>query len=152
MLLSGLVGACHKKNDDPVAPTKAQLLTGVKWREIGHSKNPLRVGNKAGGNLYDLYPACQYDNYVVFSTANLMTVDEGATKCAAAGAQSWTAPWYFQTGESQLIISLPSASLAPQAQAYTFDIVELSASTLALRRTEQDLQGQTVEELTFTAF
>lgn len=153
--LAGALTACQKNSDGPATPTAQQLLTGTRWREIGHSKNPLSVGNKAGGNLYDLDPACRHDNFVTFSStsaSSLMTIDEGDTKCAATDPQTQAVPWYFHNGTSQLLLSLPCAPPALRNQAYLFDIVTLSASALALKRTINDAQGQTVEEVTFAAF
>lgn len=109
-----VLGSCKK--DDAAADNTA-LLTAGKWK--------LTAETTATVNSYGNYEACEKDNTYAFGTDGKVTIDEGATKCAATDPQtSATGTWAFSGTEKKKIIVTDSGI------AITCDITELTATSL----------------------
>ncbi len=108
-----LLSSCKK---DEAAADNTALITTGKWK--------LTAETTAGVNTFSSYDACEKDNTQAFATDGKMTIDEGATKCDPTDPQTTVITWAFSGTEKKKII------LTESGVAITFDIVELTATTL----------------------
>lgn len=115
--------ACKKDDSQPKA-TKTEMLAGGKWKLTALSVSPAYPVNGASvTDVFALYTACAKDNFQTFAADGTYTYDEGATKCDPASAQTETGTWRFNSGETQLTLSLPSG-------ADTWEISGLTSSAM----------------------
>jgi hypothetical protein len=112
-----------KKDDDPPAKTKTELITQGSWKFGAAFIGAVDVS----GSIQ----ACQKDNILTFLAAGTGTVDEGPTKCNAGDPQTIPFTWSFQSGETVLNIS---ATLFTGGS-NVFNIVALNESQLVLSQT-----------------
>lgn len=116
--------------------TRTFLLTSRNWRITGAT-------GTSGSQTIDFYPnipACQRDNFFRFNFNKTYIVDEGPTKCSASDPQTSTSTWDFASNETKLV-------LGPQST--TYDILQLTSTTLQIRIVVSSTQTNTI---TFTAF
>jgi hypothetical protein len=147
LLLAALaLGGC-KKNDDanaPAGPSKADLLTAKSWRP---SAAVLSVTVAGIATPVGSFGACDKDDIVTFNTDKSLVHDAGATKCDATDPQTERGSWSMPN-DSKLNLVLPSSS---SLSGGTFDIKELSATTLHLVTTETQSGITYTADVTFTA-
>ena len=131
--LAGLVllalGACRTPEPAPPTP-KSLLLTdgGSKtWALAQQYRNglPLPV------------PTCTQDDRYTFRRTKAFFFDSGALPCQTPQQESYTANWYFNDVETQLILD------PGEAPADTFLLVNLADEELELLRRQPDTLGTT---------
>ena len=148
LLLCGVaaLSACSKDDNAP-ALSRADLLTAKSWRVTAATTTTTTGGNVSVHDDYQLYKACERDNFIKFNADKTALQDEGATKCHPLEAQSDTLTWALTQDQDQLIIG--SRTSPGEAVA----IVELSATTLHLRTSKLSSSNTTeVGDLIYTAF
>lgn len=94
-----LVSGCTKE------PTsKTDRLTAGKWQITEYTEICYCGGMGFGTSsrdIYASYASCEKDNYYVFYKGGSVEVNEGATKCNPANAQSYSEGWAFNSDESR---------------------------------------------------
>jgi hypothetical protein len=126
-----LLGACKK--EEPHAPSKTELLTAKKWRLGAHRTTTATNGVLTLADNYAAIPACSLDDSFQFRTDNTFLLDEGTYSCAVPYAQTRLGSWEFVANETVLAYN----QYTPGAPYLPFDLVELSATILHVRRTEK---------------
>jgi hypothetical protein len=122
--------ACKK---DEVLDNPTLLTTG-KWKKIAETE--------AGTDTYTNASACRKDDTFAFATTGVATLDEDATKCNPADAQTETATWAFVGADKKaLVLTLGGFEL-------NYSILELTTTTLKWQFTT--LVGNKVVVQTFT--
>lgn len=123
VLFSTAFVAC-KKDDAAPQPTKTELLAGGKWKLTALTVSPAYPSNGASvTDVFAIYPACVKDDFQTFAADGTYTYDEGSTKCDPASLQTEKGTWKFNTGETQLTLTLPSYT-------DTWEISGLTASSM----------------------
>ena len=129
-----LVSGCTKE------PTsKTDLLTAGKWQLTEYTEICYCGGMGFGTSsrdIYTTYASCEKDNYYVFYKGGSVEVNEGATKCNPANAQSYSEGWAFNSDESRL-----------QFKGKDWKIFQLSSSTFVISTVVLLGTGETI---TFT--
>jgi hypothetical protein len=146
LLLAALaLGSC-KKNDNnaPAGPSNADLLTAKSWRP---SAATLSVTVAGITTPVGSFGACDKDDIVKFNTDKSLVHDAGATKCDATDPQTERGTWSMPN-DSKLNLALPSSSTLSSG---TFDIKELSATTLHIVTNETQGGITYTADVTFTA-
>ncbi len=143
-LASGLMITSCKKEETPAptpaAPvTKTSLLTGKTWKVTAAR---YKVNSGAWTDAYSTMTACQKDNVTSFTTANVYTIDEGATKCNSADPQTLNGTWSFQNNESKIVMGYNS-------QSSTQNITTLNENTMVLTQTDSSSSGVFTGETTY---
>lgn len=131
VVFTALTMASCSKNDSS-GPSKTELITSGTWKykNAGIDVNGdgyIDTGLPPG---YELQ-SCQTDNTLLLKTDGTGTVDEGASKCDPADAQSTAITWSFKSNET--IINFPQAlfgSLTGDVK-----IVNLTSTSLILAKT-----------------
>ena len=145
LLAAVALGSC-KKNDDnsPSAPSKTDLLTTKSWRPTTAT-----VSITAAGTTLPLgsLSACNADDVVKFGTDKSFTADAGATKCDPTDPQTTKGTWSMPT-DTQLTLMSAGTSSIPGG---TFDIKELTSSTLHLYSAETTSGVTTTIDITMKA-
>lgn len=96
LALAALSTAC-KKEEEP-APSKESQLMAKNWQITDH----LQIIGTQTPSVYAQMQDCVKDNLYRFSTNNVLSRDEGATKCFTSSPQTDTIYWTM-TGEASLI-------------------------------------------------
>lgn len=105
------VTSCNKKSDpEPTAATKADMMASSSWTYQDGGIDQNRDGAVDANSSFSvllptLVPSCRTDNTLSFKKDNTGTVDEGATKCNAADAQTTSFNWSFADNETAINIS-----------------------------------------------
>ena len=99
MFFLWIITSCSKTPSE----SKTDLLTSGKWQitsytEICYCGGGLGTSSR---DIYATYAACTKDNYYVFYNGGSVEVNEGATKCNPANAQSYSEGWAFSSDESK---------------------------------------------------
>lgn len=143
LLLGALaLGSCKKSNDNsPASPSKTDLLTAKNWRIT------MATVTLAGSPLPGAIEKCSLDDFLKFSADKSLVHDEGATKCDPTDPQTDKGTWSMPS-DAKLTVALPSSSY-PDG---TFDIKELSATTMHLYMSDTQSGVTLTYDLTFTAF
>lgn len=153
LLSAASLGACKK--DPNNQPSQTALLTSKKWRLTAQTSTyKARGGGITADNITDVYagiPACEKDNYDEYYADNTTVIDEGVTKCVASSPQRRSSSWAFNTDQTKILFT-PGATYNNNY----IDIIELSATTLHLRKIDTSTGGNTTytftDDLIFTAF
>lgn len=98
------------KKDDNTAPqlSKTEMLVGGHWKLTALTLSPaIVIGGVSYTDGLATYPDCSKDDFQEFFTNGNYNYDEGATKCDAAGAQTESGTWKFNTAETELTINGP---------------------------------------------
>jgi len=147
LLAAVALGSC-KKNDDnsPSAPSKTDLLTSKSWQPVTATSSITVAGQTLtlGGNV----DACTADDVLKFNTDKSLVHDEGATKCDPTDPQTEKGTWDMPSDSKLTIKSLGSSSTVPDG---TFDIKELTATSLQVTITDNSSGTPTTVNLTFKA-
>ncbi|KAA9331426.1 hypothetical protein F0P96_14375 [Hymenobacter busanensis] len=148
-LLATLALACTftacKKDDDK--KSKTELLTAKSWR-VTADKQTTTVGTQSStDDNYAGYQACEKDDFVKFMTDKKLEFNEGGSKCSTADPQTETGAWDFNSDETKLTIREQG-----NTSGITFDIVELSGSTLKLKHSITQSNITYVTELSYGSF
>lgn len=120
MATMAFFSSCKKdKDDDNTGNGKTDLITNGSWKISA-------VHEKLGENPWvDItaqeYEDCELDDRIQFSKPNIVTTDEGATKCDPSNPQTDTGTWKFVNGEQEI-------ELAGEE----FHIDELTATSLKI--------------------
>jgi hypothetical protein len=85
---------------------KTDLLTAGKWQITEYTEICYCGGmgfsfGTSNRDVYASYAACERDNYYVFYKGGSAEVNEGATKCNPANAQSYPEGWAFNSDETR---------------------------------------------------
>jgi hypothetical protein len=102
LILLMALTACKKS--DPAS--KTDLLTAGKWQITEYTEICYCGGMGFGTSsrdVYASYAACERDDYYVFYKGGSAEVNEGATKCNPAIAQSHSEGWAFINDESRFM-------------------------------------------------
>jgi hypothetical protein len=102
--------------------TKMELITEGNWKLISDQEI---IGTGEWQEYITSYEACERDNYLKFSSNNIVEANEGATQCDAGDPPSTSGPWSFVNGETQINI-----------YGYVGNLDELSASRMTISTTE----------------
>lgn len=94
----------------PPGPTKTDLISSSSWtyQDGGIDQNrdgAIDANSSFSVLLPTLVPSCRTDNTLIFKKDNTGTVDEGASKCNAADAQTSNFNWSFADNESAINVS-----------------------------------------------
>jgi len=106
--------SCKKKSDDTPAKSKTELLTAHSWRMTGLTSDPkvdMNGDDVYEADIFSFWDGCKKDNTYSFGTNNVLTIDEGASKCHASDPQSVTTNWSMQNSESVIHFSDKDHSL-----------------------------------------
>jgi hypothetical protein len=144
LLLAAIaLGGCKKNdNNSPTpTPTRTDLLTAKNWRVT------TATVMLAGMPLPGAIEACSLDDIFKFSADKSLLHDEGATKCDPTDPQTDKGTWSMPS-DAKLTVTLPNSSY-PDG---TFDIKELSATTMHLYISDTQSGFPVTYDLTFTAF
>ncbi|WP_303309444.1 hypothetical protein [Hymenobacter sp. BT730] len=130
LLLVGSFSACKKDNDDDKPKSKTELLTAKNWRMSAETYSYVDGGRTVTEDAYVDYEPCAKDDFEKYNTDKTLVYDQGPTKCddTASDPQTQQVNWDFNSDQSKLILSDPGSALS-----LSFDIVELTASTLKLQ-------------------
>ncbi|MVN76150.1 hypothetical protein GO988_07420 [Hymenobacter sp. HMF4947] len=142
LLVAVSLGAC-KKDSDSAAPTpsRTDLLTAKNWRLT------TATISVSGFPLPGAIAACSLDDFLKFGTDKVLTHDEGATKCDPTDPQTDKGTWDMPS-EAKLTLALPNSDLPGG----TFDIKELTATTMHLTLTDTSGGIPATVDITLTAF
>ncbi|RZK16447.1 MAG: hypothetical protein EOO56_19910 [Hymenobacter sp.] len=142
-----MLGACKKDSEPaPSTSSRTDLLTAKSWRLTAKNTSITLPGlPPLTDNAID---ACDQDNFLKFSTNKTVVSDEGATKCDPSDPQTQNGTWALKTNDTQLDITL-SGGLVNNG---TFDIKELSATTLHVYTSATNNGIAYTIDATFTAF
>lgn len=153
LLVAAALGACRKKDD--VAPVDSQtgFLTAKNWRETAETTTTVINGGAATTeDTYAALSACKRDDFAKFNTDNSYVGDEGPTKCSTSAPQTQVGKWSFNSDRTKLTLTDPTNPNTNK----TFDLVELSATTMRLRESGTFTSGgitvTATSETTLTAF
>lgn len=131
--------SCKKKDKEP---TKTELLQNGKWK--------LTAAN--AGALYDFYPKlkdCMKDNIYTFNTDKTISVDEGATKCDASSAQTYTeGNWALESSDTKIIIT--GGTITAGLGSLSGTVVSLTSTTLQVSKDTSISGYSTTINVTFT--
>ena len=102
--------SCQKESSTTEQPTKTQLISASGWTYEdggidGNRDGAVDAGASFSVLLPALVPACRTDNAITFKTDKTGAVDEGATKCNTADAQTTSFNWNFADNETAIDIS-----------------------------------------------
>lgn len=128
-------------DDDEVAPTKTDMLTGKKWKQVAETE----TRSDTTGTIDTFAPvvSCDKDDLLVFKTDSKLIFDEGATKCDPNDPQEFEAgTWALTNNESKLTLTILGFPVEG-------DIVELTTTKLVTRTTDVDQGVTTVTTATF---
>lgn len=100
MLLGVLLLACSK-DDETTASTNAELITKSPWK-FQDAGADIDKNGTIDFSLSDDIPDCVKNNTLSLSANGSGTVDEGASKCDQASAQSTNISWSFASNETVL--------------------------------------------------
>jgi len=123
------------KDDDPTpppSPPQSTIPTTASSRLLVNKSWKLASFTKSGKpeNLVTELPACQKDNFYIFSQTAQLRVDEGRATCIPSTAGQST--WAFKDNEKVLNMSVPN--LDAYGLAGDFDVDSLGASVLVLTK------------------
>lgn len=128
LALLSLAPACKKDSTTP-APTVTSKLINNKWQ--------LRSASISGPGQptidgYAIASSCTKDDVIQYLAPNILSYDEGATKCDPNDPQKRTGTWVLSNNDTQLTVTLDS-----HTSVYTID--ELTDNSLKL--TNVSIQG-----------
>jgi hypothetical protein len=128
------LSACKKDSEN--TPSKPDLLTSKNWRITAFTATstttyPSGTPTTSTSDEYAKLLACEKDDFLKFNTDKTLIEDEGPSKCSSADPQRTTSQWEFNNDQTRLLITSTGASPSTE----TGEILELSASTLRLRKT-----------------
>lgn len=127
ILLVLFLNSCKKETKSPEestptptnpVETNTDKLCGKTWKLTANVET-----NSANTNTVDLYASsspCLNDDTRIFATNNVVTEDEGPTKCSASNPQTTTFNWQWVNNETKIVL----------ANSDTVTLVELNATTL----------------------
>jgi hypothetical protein len=131
-----LLAGCAKDTETaPSAPSKISMLTsGGPWRITSYTRT---VGSAAPTDRQDP-AACARDDRYTFSSNGVQTRNEGPLACAGStpNAVVNTAPWNFNSDQTQITIGSGSTAIA-------YSLVALNSDRMELRWTRTS-NGQNV--------
>ena len=134
LLATASLGACKKDSNStsPAAASRPDLLTAKNWRLSAYTSTFTAAGTPAvTTDEYAGLPACERDNFAKFNTNKSVAFDEGPTKCNTTDPQTENGTWDFNSDYTKLTLGDPQLGGFP----VPFDVIDLSASTMALRYT-----------------
>ncbi|MDJ0366204.1 lipocalin family protein [Hymenobacter sp. H14-R3] len=135
------LGGCKKDDNNTPGMSPTELLTAKNWRVSTFSVT-------AAGQPYPaVLDPCDKDNYLKFNTDKTLIVDEGPTKCDPTNAQTEKGTWSMPSAD-KLTITAPNLPVSGG----TFDIKELSATTLHLYISDSQSGTPLTADVTLTAF
>lgn len=137
----GLLGACQ--HQAAPTPSRADLLTAKSWRLTGG--HATYTGNNT--NLSGPLEPCNLDDVLVFRAYKALHRDAGSLLCDPADLRYQLGTWDLPSDE-RLTLSLRSSDYGQS----TYDIKELTATTLHLYGTESQHSYTLSRDLMLTAF
>ena len=132
-----LTFAASCKEEEPVPPTKTELLTAGPWIGSGLTANPGIDPFGTGTPITDLWAsplvsACSKDDFTTYKVDGTYVTDDGATKCDPADPQTTSGTWSFASNETQLVMD---------SSATPYTITKLDASNLEFQLFEPFFQS-----------
>jgi hypothetical protein len=145
LLLVATLAACKK--DSASGLSRTDLLTANKWRLTAQTMTVVSNGTTTVTDEYANLATCQRDNFTQFNSDNTLVINEGATTCNPQSPQTWDGDWEYVNGDQNKLMfsAYVSSYRAP------FDILELSATTLRLRYTQNNGSNSNTNDVTLTA-
>ena len=116
--------ACKKDNKN----SNTDILTNGNWVIAAISIDPpfdIDGDGIVDSDLYQLYEACEKDDYYTFKKNNKMDINAGSLKCDPSDPQVYSVDWQFTDNEKGIMIDGENATL-----------VELSSERLQFRYDE----------------
>jgi hypothetical protein len=152
-LLLALLTSCTliltdcSKASEPVAPlSKTEMLTTPNWRITAATYRTTTNGVTRTNDDYANTTDCHRDNYLKFNKDKTLLLVEGPITCPQTVPQNYTYAWTFNPDESSLLYG-------PDASYYTtYELRELTSTTLHLRQTVVAQNFEAVSDVTYTAF
>ncbi|HMR85742.1 MAG TPA: lipocalin family protein [Niabella sp.] len=139
--------SCSKDNDEAKGKSKTELLTNGSWKLAAYTSNPADDWDGDGVKETDFYKVmetCEKDDITTFKTNGDVVFDYKTLCDYDSGPQTETEKWDFTNNETTLRIKYNDTDID------TYQIVELTASTLKVRDT-YTYEGITyTEEITYT--
>jgi hypothetical protein len=131
--------ACEDVTENPSPNGKTQLLTDGPWHITAYTRS---AGSGAATDyLPTVFPrSCERDDRYTFKTTGVQERTEGPSACGSGTSSTvvGTYPWDFNSAQTQLTIG-----------GTTFDLVQLTSSTLQLRSTRTSGGVAIVENITY---
>lgn len=121
-----------KPGDTPGKSAKRQLLEAGKWQLAAEIATASYMGKDTTIDLYAEMDECDKDDFVIFGADGIATIDESANKCAH-DEQVETADWALLDNDTRLALV--------DSNPDTFDIMELTATQLKFKKTEENSSG-----------
>ncbi|QIL74901.1 hypothetical protein [Hymenobacter sp. HDW8] len=153
LVLAGALVSCGDDNNNdpqPANQTASEKLMAKPWMITAATE---KKGNNAAVDIYTSENACLKDNLYKFQAGNVLTLDEGKTKCLGTSPQTTTGQWSLSNNDQTLSGTI-TFTIAPGFSSeieLTGTIEELSATQLILVDTETVNGLATVTRTTFTA-
>lgn len=144
LLLSlAALGACKKDGENTPSASRTDLLTAKNWRVASQTTTLTLAGTTTTSTTID---ACDKDDFIKFNTDKSAVHDQGATKCDPTDPQTDKGTWDLPGDQSKLTVNLASYGNT------TFDVKELTATTMHLYTTQSQSGIAYTADITFTAF
>ena len=136
---TAVLSACDETAENPSPSGKTQLLTAGPWHITAYTRT---TGNGPATNyLTTEFPrSCERDDRYTFKINGVQERTEGPTSCGSGGSATvvGTYTWDFNSSQTQLTVA-----------GITFDVVQLSDSTLQLRWTRTSGGVTIVDNVTY---
>ena len=140
LALSLVFTGCKKDKKEDPSPTA--LLTNKNWVLTAETVDPpLPFGGTTITDVYAQLSACSKDDISKFTTPNVYTVDQGATKCNASDPQTVTGTWVLSSDQKTVTTTDASGTIS-------FTILSLTSSELKVKGAE--IQGGVTYNVTAT--
>lgn len=123
--------ACKKDSENTPNKSRTDLLVDKNWLRTDVTAT---VGSNTASAYTQFFPnSCDRDDLYRFTKPNVLTQDEGPTKCGN-GPQTFTNTWSFSNNDTKLTIGTD-----------VFDVSEIQDSSLKLSYTDTyQVNGQPV--------
>ncbi|MDO7873251.1 hypothetical protein Q5H93_00795 [Hymenobacter sp. ASUV-10] len=131
--------ACEDVAENPAPNTKTQLLTADPWHITTYTRST--GGGTATNYLATAFPrSCERDDRYTFKTNGVQERTEGPAACGGGNSSTvvGTYPWNFNSSQTQLTLG-----------GTTFELVQLTESSLQLRSTHTSSGVAIVETVTY---
>jgi hypothetical protein len=139
------VAGC-KKDEDSNAIDPSQL-TGKQWKTTGKTVSPAIDFDNDGTaetNIFPLLETCEKDNLIHLSTSNVITFDEGATKCDPADNQTTAGVWAWNSDQTKITVTVGGF-------VSTATVITLNATTFVVQTADTINSTPVTSTETFTA-
>jgi hypothetical protein len=97
---------------------------------------------------YSRFLTCQRDDFVKFNFDKTVVFDTGPAKCNLSSPQTTVGNWEFNGDQTKLFYSTYVGS----GSYYSYDVIELSSTTLHIRFSNVGSSNLHTEDITYNSF